>query len=334
MPQIPLITSQIARPMVAYLDANGVDTTTYLDRARIPGELIESGGWIAKKQLYDMLYDVEQRERHPGIILSAFSGFQIDDAAPIADAIKSARTLKDALRVVTRLAGLVYEGNEYFLRSEGETTWLCHRERTPVSAGTEAGQQGTLAIFLKMIRLLAGCQWRPDRVRGPIHIEKGFQTTCDWEQCQRIHQDNYLALALPTSLMQCELPLVQMSQSVDEADSQWHPDATFDDQFVESLHRFIASRFTYCAFPTLEQVSAIVGVSTRTIKRHLASAGLSYRHLLDRICFDAARQMLRVENCSVKETASALGYADTSKFVRSFRRMTGVTPGEYQRRLQ
>jgi AraC-like DNA-binding protein len=330
MKQIPLFAAQIARPMVAYLDANGVDSTAYLNRVRIPREVIESGGWIAKKQLYDMLHDVVQRERRPDIVLSAFSEFLIDDAAPIADALRSARTLKDALRVVARLAGLAYEGNEYFLRSEGQTTWLYYREPEPVSMGTIAGQQATLAIFLKMIRLLSNCDWRPRRVRTQIPMDKSFQIADGWEDCQRIHDRNYTAIALPSGLMRCDLVWAQESQSSINADTEWEPERVFDDQFVDALHRLIASRFLFRALPTLEQVATIVGLSARTIKRRLASGGLSYRHLLDRICFDAAREMLLVENCTVRETASALGYADTSKFVRSFRRMTGVTPGEYR----
>ena len=63
---------------------------------------------------------------------------------------------------------------------------------------------------------------------------------------------------------------------------------------------------------------------------------------LDRLA-EAAVKIIGAKACSirlldegrtVKETALALGYPDTSKFVRSFRRMTGVTPGEYRRLAQ
>jgi AraC-like DNA-binding protein len=334
MKQIPLLAAQIARPIVSYLDANGADSTAYLDRFRIPGEVIEAGGWIAKKQVYDMLHDVVQRERCPGIVFNAFSEFDFDDLGPITTAVRSSRTVKDALGAITSLAGLAYEGNEYFIRSDAETAWLCYRERDPASPASVAGQQATFAIYLKIIRLLSDPSWRPQQLQSQFRMDENFQAADGWEECQQIENGVYAAIAFPTSFLSRDLAWVKGPNATNDVDTQWRPDRAFDDEFVDSLHRLIASRFLFRTLPTLEQVAVITGLSTRTIKRHLSSNGLSYRRLLDRICFDEARSMLLDEGRTVKETALALGYPDTSKFVRSFRRMTGVTPGEYRRLAQ
>jgi AraC-like DNA-binding protein len=329
--QIPLLAAQIARPMVVYLDAGGAHSETYLERVRIPREVVASGGWVAKKQVYDLLHDVVQRERCPGAILSAFSAFDIDDLGPIAVAMRSSRTVKDAFRVLTRLAGIAYEGNEYFLQTVGSTAWLCYREGKPVSDGHIAAQQATLAIFLKIIRLSVDENWRPQQLRSQVRMNKDLRAAEGWEECRQVYDCDHTAIAFPMSFMRRELAWAEESQSSLDADTLWQPQRAFDDRFVDSLHRLIASRFLFRALPTLEQVAGIAGLSARTIKRRLASQGLSYRHLLDRICYDAAREMLLVEKSSVKDVARALGYSDTSKFVRSFRRMTGVTPGQFVR---
>ena len=334
MQHIPLLAAQIVRPIVAYLDANGADSTAFLDRARIPGEVIDAGGWIAKKQAYDMVHDVAQREPCSGIIFSAFSEFEFDDLGPMAATVRSARTLKDALRTFTRLAGLAYEGNEYFLRCEGKTTWLCYRDREQVSFGSVAAQQATLAIFTKLVRLLVDDCWDPREVRTQFRLEANVQEKDSPINCEHVHDGRFAAIAIPNRFVSRDLNLVSESRTTADAGTWWLQEDPSDDQFVDSLHRLVASRFRYRGFPTLEQIAAIVGTSTRTIKRRLASNGLSYRHLLDRICFDAARELLLFEDCSVKETALALGYRDSSKFVRSFRRMAGVTPGEYCRRAR
>jgi AraC-like DNA-binding protein len=328
--QIPLLAAQIARPMVAYLDAGGADSEAFLNRARIPREVVASGGWVTKKQVYDLLHDVVQRERRPGVILSAFSGFDINDLGPIAVAMRSSRTVKDALRVLTRLAGLAYEGNSYFLRTIGGTSWLCYREGNPVSDGQIAAQQATLAIFLKIIRLSVDERWRPRQLRSQVRMNKDLGAAEGWEECRQVHDCDHTAVAFPLSFMRRELAWAEEPQSSIDTDTTWQPEMTFDDRFVDSLHRLIASHFLFRALPTLDHVAGMVGLSARTIKRRLSCQGLSYRHLLDRICFDAARDMLLVEKFSVKETARALGYSDTSKFVRSFRRMTGVTPGQFR----
>jgi AraC-like DNA-binding protein len=41
--------------------------------------------------------------------------------------------------------------------------------------------------------------------------------------------------------------------------------------------------------------------------------------------------MLSIPQLSVKEIAHELGYSGTNNFVRGFRRMTGMSPGEYRR---
>ena len=40
----------------------------------------------------------------------------------------SARTVKEAFDVFARLASRAYEGNEYFVKPDGDTTWLVEVE--------------------------------------------------------------------------------------------------------------------------------------------------------------------------------------------------------------
>jgi hypothetical protein len=44
---LPLIEASILRPIVAWLEQNGAVTERHLDARHIPGELIETGGWIS-----------------------------------------------------------------------------------------------------------------------------------------------------------------------------------------------------------------------------------------------------------------------------------------------
>jgi AraC-like DNA-binding protein len=95
----------------------------------------------------------------------------------------------------------------------------------------------------------------------------------------------------------------------------------------------VASRFTYRDLPTLDQVAKMVDVSPTTLKRQLASAGTTYTGLLDRLRFEIACEMLSIPEMSIKEIAHELCYSGTNNFVRSFRRMTGMSPGQYRRQV-
>ncbi len=76
----------------------------------------------------------------------------------------------------------------------------------------------------------------------------------------------------------------------------------------------------------------MIDVSPRTLKRLLSAAGTSYTGILDRLRFDSACEMLAIPQLSIHDIALELGYSGTNNFVRSFRRITGATPGEYSSR--
>ena len=102
-------------------------------RNRTPGmkyateELVAAGGWISKKQAYDFTFDVVQRSRCQGAVFAAYLQFELRHLGPIETAMRSCKTVKESLEVSARLGSAAYEGNEYFLRIDGDTAWVAGR---------------------------------------------------------------------------------------------------------------------------------------------------------------------------------------------------------------
>jgi len=48
--QLELFDAQMLAPLVQYLNRNGARCEAFLDRARIPGELIAKGGWSPRSK--------------------------------------------------------------------------------------------------------------------------------------------------------------------------------------------------------------------------------------------------------------------------------------------
>lgn len=84
-------------------------------------------------------------------------------------------------------------------------------------------------------------------------------------------------------------------------------------------------------FPTIEQVAANLNVSVRTLQRRLKEEGLTYKSVLDELRKEFAIEYLNNKNTSVKEIAYLLDYAESSSFIRSFKRWTGKSPSEFRR---
>jgi AraC-like DNA-binding protein len=82
---------------------------------------------------------------------------------------------------------------------------------------------------------------------------------------------------------------------------------------------------------TLEDIARRVNVSARTIDRHLKKEGTGFRELSDKVRFERACDLLCQPASSITEVAAQLGFSDAANFSRAFKRVHGMSPGEYQR---
>lgn len=80
--------------------------------------------------------------------------------------------------------------------------------------------------------------------------------------------------------------------------------------------------------PGIEELADHMAMTSRTLRRHLAAAGTSYKKLLEEVRRTRAIQALQ-KGMSVQQVAWELGYADPSNFARAFRKWTGHSPRHY-----
>jgi AraC-like DNA-binding protein len=76
------------------------------------------------------------------------------------------------------------------------------------------------------------------------------------------------------------------------------------------------------------EIARKLGMSQRTLARHLAAEGLSFSKLLDELRGDLARRHLGDAELSISQIAWLLGYQEVSAFTHAFKRWTGMTPRE------
>ncbi len=81
-----------------------------------------------------------------------------------------------------------------------------------------------------------------------------------------------------------------------------------------------------------EQVAVILQTSTQTLRRSLASEGTSYQTLKDVLRQELAEQLLK-DGRDAKTVSACVGFNDAPTFYRAFKKWTGNTPAEFQKRL-
>ncbi|MCB9694382.1 MAG: helix-turn-helix domain-containing protein [Alphaproteobacteria bacterium] len=83
----------------------------------------------------------------------------------------------------------------------------------------------------------------------------------------------------------------------------------------------------------LESVAPELGMSARTLQRHLESQGESFALLREDVRRALALRLLGEPLANVASVAATLGYDDESSFRRAFHRWTGLAPSEWRARV-
>lgn len=107
----------------------------------------------------------------------------------------------------------------------------------------------------------------------------------------------------------------------------------FDEAPAEGLFAALAQSLEpYLAdgYPDVTLGARIADTSVRTLQRRLNLLGVSYSMVVDEARFRIASKMLVATDAPSREVAKAVGYSDPSHFARAFRRLTGLSPGEYR----
>jgi AraC-like DNA-binding protein len=133
------------------------------------------------------------------------------------------------------------------------------------------------------------------------------------------------------------LPLVHTEQSLEDflRTAPYQLLTLSQERYQKSLAIQVKAMFGYdfsAGFPAFEAISAALNMSAPTLRRRLRGEGTTFQQLKDACRRDAACEALRRGDLSVNDVARQLGFSDPSAFHRSFRKWTGMTPGEFRRR--
>jgi AraC-like DNA-binding protein len=82
--------------------------------------------------------------------------------------------------------------------------------------------------------------------------------------------------------------------------------------------------------PSFRELTELLNMSARTLRRRLEKEGTSYQRIKDNARRDVAISLLSKEGLTVSEVAEQTGFSDPSAFHRSFKKWTGHSPGSYR----
>jgi transcriptional regulator GlxA family with amidase domain len=91
----------------------------------------------------------------------------------------------------------------------------------------------------------------------------------------------------------------------------------------------------YYEIDAIKQITNMVDVPERSLKRRFKSAtGNTLIGHLQNLRIEEAKRLLEEDALPIDEVSVEVGYMDVSFFRRLFKRLTGLSPGQYRRMFQ
>ena len=190
----------------------------------------------------------------------------------------------------------------------------------------------SMAVILNTLRLMVGSDWAPQEVQ--FAHSTPMQTT----EHIRIFGAPVL-FGRVTNALVVEREFIE--RQIPAADPRLYPilrrhlehvlaDMPRADKMVGSVRKAIADTMRE-GDPTLTRVAKKLGLSPRTLERHLQERGMRFKKLMDDTRRRFAIDYLKDRDHTLTQIAFLLGYSEVSAFNRAFKRWTGTTPMDYRR---
>jgi len=242
-----------------------------------------------------------------------------------------APTVEQALRSFAHHYPLLADATDVRLELDDERCSFTYRVLDQDSWPRRQDAEQVLTMVVSLIRRWVAPQWAPKEVwfehAGPgnaaeierilgcrVRFNSGTNTV--WFDAPGATGVN--PNADPTSFR-------LLSWFADSVARRPHPTQSLTDQVLAAIDT--CANLGDC---TIEPVARSLGLQARTLQRRLRAAHSSFHELHESYRRAQAARLLEQSPLLPKEIAHRLGYANSSAFIRAFRRWTGTTPTRFR----
>lgn len=230
----------------------------------------------------------------------------------------------DALMVHQHLNS---EGGLVFLLRRGDYVDFGYAIYHPHIVGAMQIYDAYLAVTMNVMTELCGPAWRPYEVFLPhsrgadlAHYRALFKVVprFDAEFCALRFPARDLARVIESADAEARLEAEQRAIA--------SPPADLLQQVYRALRRLLLENRH-----SGDDVAQLLAMHRRTLNRRLKAEGMTFQQVLDDVRYEVSRDLLANSNIHLDDIAATLGYAAVTPFMRTFRRWSGTTPGQWRR---
>jgi AraC-like DNA-binding protein len=190
-----------------------------------------------------------------------------------------------------------------------------------------------LAIGCRLLRMLCGPSWKPARVSLAHGVPKDVASYRRHFRAPVRFDAPHSELVFASRWLDRPLAGADQSRRVAAERVALAAERGDDGRLVERVRRAVQG-MVMTGEASSRQVSALLGIHERVLRRRLQADATSIHQLVGEARFECARQLLGETHLTLAEIASALGYSDATAFSRAFRGWADTTPSAWRNRAR
>jgi AraC-like DNA-binding protein len=331
VPQGPFLWSRgtAARETLRYLDRNGIDAEPLLLRAELSrGQLSPDSGGIsvASQHRFLELAAIETNDSLLGLHVAA--EMDLRDAGILFYLAAASATVLEALEHLARYAGAANEAVHLEISEHKGEAVLAAR---PIVEYDELWRQFSEFIALAVIRALhraTNRDFAPSRMTFAHPRNSGLREIHRILRCPVEFAQTSDSWVFPQRVM--ELPITSGDSHLLHILEAHADDLLSERRIATGLQGLVEDQLLSMLPSGRVQMAAVaqqLGMSERSLKRHLAQEGTTFGEILDRLRNRIALHYLEDRRMTLQQIAWLLGYSEIGAFNHAFKRWTGTSPG-------
>ncbi len=333
------LSALIAQQVLHVVESLGLPLPQLLaDAGLSEQDLPNRHNWVPSEHVVRLFMAALRRQQDPLLGLHAARDAQLAAYGVVGHLIQTCGSLGEAIRQISTFQALVSNITHAELHHQPGIALLtleCRHVDDP--AFVRHCTEYMLATLVLLGRMVAQ---RPQDLLLAVHFQHAAPSDKNLiTQYQQLFQcpvyfgQPHSALVLPALALEQPLrhpnPHLQetLEQHAREQLAQLELRQTLADQV-----RYLLRALLKNGGASRERVAAQLGLTGRTLHRHLLRDGQSYQAILDELRFELAQDYLLHDDCTMEEITHRLGFSESQSFIRWFRRLADCPPGEYRRR--
>ncbi|MFP5384316.1 MAG: AraC family transcriptional regulator ligand-binding domain-containing protein [Gammaproteobacteria bacterium] len=325
---IPLVPVDYTVALARFMGRQGVGIPTLLAGTDIPEDMLhDPGARLSIAQAARVIARATALKPTPGLGFEYGLELDLNTHGLLGWSVlrrtsmrELARDIVDHLRVRLPLMDMRMETSDVDM-------WIRIEDSVPLGAA----RQFVAEAYLGSIYALASAGFR-----------QIAEISCDFPQPRPAAFQHRIRCPVSFGRQHNQILIRLHSEDTKAVDLRNHP--LYVDQYARSLlarelprDGGVSQRVRHCIMSdpgrhkTLESVAEDLGLSVRSLRRHLQADGASFSDIRNAMRKQLAICYLRGSDLLLESIATRLGYGDQATFSRAFREWTGLSPGRFRR---